>query len=61
MQDRTSPLRSHENSEPMNETLMTAAGMISREKAEEILRNQFPDFPEATLLKALVGACTDAR
>lgn len=35
--------------------------MISYEKAEEILRNQFTEFPASTLQKALSDSYTDTR
>jgi plasmid replication initiation protein len=35
--------------------------MISYEKAEEILRNQFTEFPDSTRQKALSDSYTDTR
>lgn len=37
------------------------ARMISYEKAEEILRNQFTEFPDSTRQKALSDSYTDTR
>ena len=37
------------------------AGMITFEKAEEIIRNQFPEFPESTRQAALRDSFTDSR
>jgi len=37
------------------------ARMISYEKAEEILRNQFVEFPDSTRQKALSDSYTDTR
>jgi hypothetical protein len=37
------------------------AGMIPYEKAEEIIRNQFPEFSDSTRQKALSDSYTDSR
>jgi len=37
------------------------AGMISYEKAEEIIRKQFPEFPDSTCLEALGASYRDTR
>jgi hypothetical protein len=37
------------------------AGMISYEKAEEIIRKQFPEFPDSTRQEALGDSYRDTR
>ena len=37
------------------------AGMMPYEKAEEIIRNQFTEFPDSTRQKALSDSYTDSR
>ena len=45
----------------MDLTTKIWAGMIAYEKAEEIIRNQVPEFPDSIRQKALSVSYTDTR